>query len=153
MNCDDIKNNLYAYIDGELNKEDSAKLDAHIHSCAKCTQEIKNEQGEYIAAENVVSVNTAVELAEALLNTIEGTTTGQVDTNQASLGQVDYGADANGSILSIEVDGTIYTKTHESVEDNLLSITTEGGADFSFNFETEYFKCHNYFLLSLTYCA
>ncbi|WP_440905422.1 immunoglobulin-like domain-containing protein [Catenovulum sp. SX2] len=98
------------------------------------TEIIQNESGEYVAADNVVSVTTAIQLAEALLASIGGKSAGEIGTGQSAAGVIDYGADSEGSILSIEVDGATYTLDSEQVENGVLTIETANGATLMFDF-------------------
>ncbi|WP_016957407.1 immunoglobulin-like domain-containing protein, partial [Catenovulum agarivorans] len=98
------------------------------------TEIIQDESGNYVAADNVVSVTTAIQLAEALLATVGGKSSGEIGSQQSAAGVIDYGADSDGSILSIEVDGTTYTLESEQVNNGVLTIETANGAILMFDF-------------------
>lgn len=44
MNCDDFKIWIMGYIDGELNREDREKVEAHLDSCSQCRSELEKYQ-------------------------------------------------------------------------------------------------------------
>ncbi|MER2493138.1 immunoglobulin-like domain-containing protein [Catenovulum sediminis] len=100
------------------------------------TQTIKDESGNFVAADNVVSVTTAIGLAQAMLATITSGSSGAVQASQGNIGVIDYGADSPGEIESITVDGVEYTATHTDVENSVLEVDTQNGGTLTFNFAT-----------------
>ncbi|EWH09374.1 ferredoxin-dependent glutamate synthase, partial [Catenovulum agarivorans DS-2] len=100
------------------------------------TETLTNDSGNYVAAENVVSVDTANELVDALLATVGGKSVGEIGSLQNNVGVIDFGADSEGSISFVTIDGVDYSPESEQVTDNILTVTTENGATVKFNFAT-----------------
>lgn len=55
MNCDEARNQLSPFLDGQLNPEESVALSAHLDQCAECTQELSDYRAiSELAAESTI---------------------------------------------------------------------------------------------------
>lgn len=45
MNCDDVKNGIYVYLDGEFAAPEAAEFTRHLDSCGECRQHVEREAG------------------------------------------------------------------------------------------------------------
>ncbi|KMT63951.1 immunoglobulin-like domain-containing protein, partial [Catenovulum maritimum] len=97
------------------------------------TEEIKDVDGNYLPAENVVSVNAAIDLVKALVSSVEVSSSGNINTN---IGVLDFGADGPGKITSVEFDGNVYRYDDENVIDDEITIYSSAGSEILFNFTT-----------------
>lgn len=72
MDCQEIKKYLYPFIDGELDRKRSLKVQAHLDSCPLCGLEFESEKKiESVINEKILRDKAPLALRERVIEQIE----------------------------------------------------------------------------------
>lgn len=84
MSCREIREQLSAYLDGELSAEEAGTIRDHVESCAECGQELESLRRTVQAVAGLPSVGAPADLKEKILTDLDMETGEKSETTRVS---------------------------------------------------------------------